>query len=652
MEWKIEKVGESRPIAFAAEELCKYLCKMDPEISVSILKSGKTEKLGGTVKLSADPSHEKLPQVDDASADDAYHISICGQNGEIIGSNERSVLLGVYRLLSELGCRWLRPGKNGEIIPKRSLENIDLSCADSASYRHRGVCIEGAVSFSHVADMIDWLPKLGMNAYFTQFVTPYAFYDRWYNNPNPYIAPNPVSAETVRAGTAAHAEQIKKRGMMYHSVGHGWTCAPLGIEGTGWESKDHGILPEAREMLAMIGGKRDFFHGVALNTNLCYSNPEVREKIAWAIADYCKNRPEVDYLHFWLADGANNHCECENCKDAPSDYYVQMLNRIDELLFANSSATKIVFLIYVDLLWEPQKQRLQNPDRFVLMFAPITRTYSNSFVDSGENGETREKLAPYERNRLVMPSKVGENIRRLSKWQEQFSGDSFDFDYHLMWDHEYDLGGFHTARILFDDMKNLEKLQLNGMMSCQLQRVFFPTGLAMYAMGSALWDKTKSFEGVAAGYYADALGDRGAQMQEYLKTLTELCDTSYLRGEKPAISEESAKKFARIPGTVNAMMPSILRAAQSDCEPCRKKLWEALAIHGQLCLYMAEILEETAKGNIEKLDARWENVKDFLYRAEPFVHEMFDAQFYINVIGGMLERKRNEIAKILNPKGE
>ena len=645
MEWKIERVGGGQTLAFAAGELCKYLKKIDPGISVSILKSGKSTK-SSTIKLLADASYGKLPKMDSPETDDTYCIELHGQTGVIAGSNERSVLFGVYRLLCELGCRFVCPGKNGEIIPQKKLDGIELTLADAASYRHRGVCIEGSVSFSHVADMIDWLPKIGMNGYFMQFMTPYTFYERWYNTQNPYMSPEPVGVETVQAWTNTHAEQIKARGLLYHAAGHGWTAEPLGVEAVSWESKEYALPDETREMLAMLGGKRDFYYGVALNTNLCYSNPKVREKIAGAIALHCKGHPEVDYLHFWLADGANNHCECENCQGTlPSDYYVQMLNLVDEMLSKEGVMTKIVFLIYVDLLWEPQKERLANPERFVLMFAPITRTYTNSFVDSKNDGGEPGELAPYVRNKLTMPSKVGENIARLSKWQEQFGGDSFDFDYHLMWDHNYDLGGYHTARILFEDMKNLEKMQLNGMVSCQLQRAFFPTGLSMHAMGAALWDKTKSFEEVAAGYYADVFGEHGEKMHRYFKTLTELCDTSYLRGEKPVVNEEVAKKFAQIPKTVNEMLPFVLCALEGEREPCRKKMWEALAVHGQLCLYMAEIYGGLAAGNTEKLDERWDNVKDYLYRMEPLVHEMLDVQFYISVIGGMLQRKRAEIGR-------
>ena len=82
--------------------------------------------------------------------------------------------------------------------------------------------------------------------------------------------------------------------------------------------------------------------------NLCYSNPKVREIITDEIVDYLKNHPWINALHFWLADGSNNNCECDECKKAlPSDFYVKMLNELDAKLSAADLSTKIVFLIYV-----------------------------------------------------------------------------------------------------------------------------------------------------------------------------------------------------------------------------------------------------------------------------------------------------------------
>ena len=74
------------------------------------------------------------------------------------------MLLAVYRFLYELGCRWIRPSRDGEIISSLKLERskMNVSVNETASYRHRGICIEGQVNYEHVRDMLDWLPKLGM----------------------------------------------------------------------------------------------------------------------------------------------------------------------------------------------------------------------------------------------------------------------------------------------------------------------------------------------------------------------------------------------------------------------------------------------------------------------------------------------------------
>ena len=63
----------------------------------------------------------------------------------------------------------------------------------------------------------------------------------------------------------------------------------------------------------------------------------------------------------------------------PADWYVRMLNEMDAAFTAHDISGKIVFLAYVDLLWAPEQEQLANPDRFILMFAPITRSYSRSY---------------------------------------------------------------------------------------------------------------------------------------------------------------------------------------------------------------------------------------------------------------------------------
>ena len=57
-----------------------------------------------------------------------------------------------------------------------------------------------------------------------------------------------------------------------------------------------------------------------------------------------KEKPHVDFLHIWFADGINNMCECEEClKSSPTDQLIQLLNETDEAFTQNGINTRIVF---------------------------------------------------------------------------------------------------------------------------------------------------------------------------------------------------------------------------------------------------------------------------------------------------------------------
>ena len=112
---KILTARKSETIIYAAEELAKYLKMMDGT-SAELIDFGNADiKLGlfSDLGLSDD-------DVNDAMLDDVIEVEICGKKGYISGSNERSVLMGVYTYLKSAGCRWVRPGDAGEYIPKKN----------------------------------------------------------------------------------------------------------------------------------------------------------------------------------------------------------------------------------------------------------------------------------------------------------------------------------------------------------------------------------------------------------------------------------------------------------------------------------------------------------------------------------------------------
>ncbi len=628
------KIGNNQTVDFAYNELKRILKQMDP---LCFIDGRIYEEYDGTVKnviwLGL------CDKVEKNTLDDSILIDVKDGVGVITGSNYRSVLIAAYRFLKELGCAFLRPGKDGEVIPCKKINKaaVNVFVKESASYRHRGVCIEGATAYEHVENMIDFLPKVAMNGYFFQFLTPTAFFRRFYNRKyNPYIDLADVSEQDIERMVKSLEVEISKRGLDYHATGHGWTCMPFGINANGWDVFDESEFdPEILNYMAEIDGKRGFKKGVPLNTNLCYSNPVVRNKMTDSIVEHCKKNPQINYMHFWLADGTNGHCECEECKKKrPSDFYVETLNELDKKLTAAAIDTKIVCLIYVDLLWAPEQEKIENPDRFVLMFAPITRTYSTAFADcnTGENIE----LPPYVRNKLEMPKSVSLNLAMLKKWQnEQLSGDSFDFDYHLMWDHLIDPGYYSCAKLLHKDMANLDKIGLNGMMSCQGQRVFLPTGLPFYSMAAGLWDKKSKFEDVVNEYFTAAFGDDAKTVESYLASLSEIFDPVYMRREKKRDPDYIVSMANRAIAVALQFQTDVL-STKGDKNP----QWRLLKYHAPMVIEYAKLITAyLSKGSTEEIrNAAKEHQLDMFYKIETETHDAFDAHLFRRIYDRHLDK--------------
>jgi hypothetical protein len=624
-------LGNHPVIEFAVLELARYLGRMNKKgqkfhIVHRKKQNGSDGQMIG-LGLGNDFQNIRLPMVDNPFLDDAIYINIERGRGIIAGDNPRAVLLAVYRFLTEAGCRWLRPGEDGEYIPKIDITNLNIKVIEKAAYRHRAICIEGAVSYENLTEMIEWVPKVGFNGYFIQFREAFTFFERWHSHRNnPTQKKDSFSLEQAREYVRLAVKEIKERGLIYHAVGHGWTCEALEIPALGWDPGGQPLEPELAQYLAEVNLKREFWKGVPLDTNLCYSNIEVRNIIVENIISYLREHLEVDLLHFWLADEGNNHCECEACRALlPSDYYVRMLNELDERLVQEHLDTKIVFLVYFDLLWPPVVERIKNPGRFILMFAPITRSYSEPFTVSGPI----PRLPVYQRNALKFPTSVGENIAHLRQWQAIFSGDSFLFDYHLWREHYTDPGSYKIAKRIHHDVKNLRTLGLNGFVSCQVQRAFFPTGLPMYVLGKTLWNDRLEFEPLVKDYFEHAFGKDGKRVRKYLATLSDLFDPSYIRGEIPSIDSLARTEFGRIQVVIEDFLPIIEKNILSQKIPCQTESWELLHEHAWFASCLGEILEKLASNDQKAAFTQWSDLKKRLGIAENRIQKVFDLYEFV-----------------------
>ncbi len=612
------------PIALAARELAHYLALLAPgwPAATAPLRLGTFADFGAGLR--------PWPAVPQPDLDDAIHVEVDGGAGIIAGSNPRSVLLAAYRFLTELGCRWVRPGPDGELIPRVDLATARVRVSEAAAYRHRGICIEGAVSYEHVRDLIAWMPKVGLNSYFTQFFEAFTFFERWYaHRGNPHLPAESFTVERAREYKARLVEELRRRGLVFHDVGHGWTCEPLGIPGLGWEYAPPAVPPGAERFLAEVGGERALWEGVPINTQLCYSSPAVRVLLVGGLADYAAAHPEVDVLHVWLGDGLNNHCECAACRGLrPADWYVRLLNALDARLADRGLPTRIVFLVYFDLLWPPETERIANPDRFILMFAPITRTYSVPYAAAPGAGGP---LPPFALNRITLPRAVGENVAFLRAWQRRFAGDSFDYDYHLWRDHYREPGGIAGAAVLHEDLRGLAALGLNGLVSCQVQRAFFPTGLGMAVLGRALWDPSLEFRAIAEDHFRAAFGEDGPACLAYLEDLSRRFNAPYLRRERPERDPDQARRYADLAAAIAAFRPTIRRNLGAG-DACRARSWHYLDRHADLCLVLAEALRHRALGDSAAAWRGWSEALRYAREREADLHPVLDVYEFADVL--------------------
>ena len=522
----INKITSDHVVDFAAEELKKYLRMMMPRCGEIAINYDPDAVDGFRLGLMSDFGLD-TSESDDITLDDILHIDTDERGGIIAGSNPRSVLLAVYRYLTINGCRWLFPGIDGEFIPVKDIEPTKYH--KMADCRYRGQCNEGAEAQHLMVEEIDFTPKIGMNIFMIEFDNPKVYYNRYYDHSfnEENREPEPVTPETVLQWKRQCEAEMSKRGLQFHDMGHGWTAESFGIDTTnGWRASEVSVSDEALQYMSMLDGKRQLFKGVALNTNFCMSNPAARAKVVKKISDYAELATNVDYLHVWLADGSNNHCECDECrKKIPSDWYVMMMNELDEELTRRKLATRIVFICYVDTTWAPKTVFIKNPDRFSLLIAAISRDYSIPVTPSLDT--SRVKLAEFELNKLTLPKTVDEYIAHGKMWQERCNVQSFVYEYHYWWPQYRDLGLFSATKLIHDDIKGYKSNGCNGIVEDGSQRSFFPNGFSFFVYASTLYDTGVDFEQMKNDYFSHAYGEDYKEVIAFFEKLGKAVDYKY-----------------------------------------------------------------------------------------------------------------------------
>jgi len=614
--YAIRKITSHTTVDFAAEELKKYLRMMMPrggEIPVSYAPDAADGfRLGLMADFGLDTSDAA-----DTALDDIIYLDTDAEGGIIAGSNPGALLIAVYRYLRFQGCRWLFPGVDGEYIPLT--ENLTpVSYRKMADHRYRGQCNEGAEFQQNMLETIDFTPKIGMNTYMLEFDIPTGYYNHYYNHQNSTVRePEPITKETVLQWKRQCEVEIQKRGLHFHDMGHGWTCLPYGLDSS--MTPDTELPEENRRHLALVNGKRGIC-GRAVDTNVCMSNPETRRIMANYIADYAETQNNVDFLHIWLADGRNNHCECEECrKKITPDWYVTLLNDIDAELTRRNLDTHLVFIVYTETFWAPKETKLNNNKRFTMLYAPISRLYTETY---GEKPDASQ-LVPFALNHNVIPRGMSSCLAYLEEWKKLWDGDCFCYEYHF-WRHQYfDPSNMNLSRLLYDDITALKDRGLTGIVEDGSQRSYFPTGFPFYVYGETLYDSSVSYEELKKDYFSHAFGPAWEKVVGYLETLGELMDYNCVAGLK---NKDNAEKLAKVSETVAAFAP-VIEANKKQPMRAQSVAWRLLECHKDYAVGIAETLALDAAGDMDAAKKRFAALTDEFSRREIYIERYFD--FYL-----------------------
>ena len=487
----------SGAIAFASRELKRYLRSMLGSVRF-VSAEGGSQSSPGFVLTEAQKRPDVIParKVRDGGDLDQIFIVSHGNRLLLAGNNPRSVLFAVYDFLERMGAKWLHPGPGGEVIPKlKRLKLSGWSVTHTASYRYRGVCVEGAFTPRHATAFIDWMAKKKMNHLFMQFENATFWYRR--------MAPELKVSQAIEWDKEITAA-VKKRGLMLEWFGHGWNHNAIGKRAVGLE-KAYKVPDGIKPLIAQINGKRAWYYNHPLGTQLCLTNPEARKKVMAYVERQLRSNPHIDVFGFWLADGANNQCECRRCrKFRLSEMYADYVNEVAEIAHAVRPDAKVEFLAYFNTLEPPVRVPVKNPyGNLILMLAPLGRCYCHRLHDPTSAVTEEIPVFPVLNKQ---PRLLNANFVRLFEgWRKYYKGDTYLFDYHML-GLTYDFLGGNIPEIVSRDVKDLKKHGFDGYVGCQTMRCFWPSGLGMKVISETLWDRRKPYRRIRCEHLRDWFG--------------------------------------------------------------------------------------------------------------------------------------------------
>ena len=318
-----------------------------------------------------------------------------------------------------------------------------------------------------------------------------------------------------------------------------------------------------------------------------------------------------------------------------------LLNDIDAKLSERELNTRIVFIVYTDTTWAPLIEKIKNPDRFTLMLATISRSYTRSLTDRKDI-----KTVPFVRNKTSLPRDLDTYMAYFDEWKKLWSGDNICFEYHF-WRHQvYDLSGQQLAKRIFEDIEAYSSRHIHGLIACGSQRSFFPNGFAYYVFARKQFDISYTYDELFEDYYSHAYGEDYKAFAEYLCELGNIFGFAYMEGEEseditvsPFFSPKKAIELDKV-CSVAERGKELIETHYNSSDRIKTLSVRLLEIHGEYAKLLAQTMKLKALEKDEEALAHVKTVvAKYLSEQERSFEKYFDLDLIVRQMCILIKKK-------------
>ena len=237
----------------------------------------------------------------------------------------------------------------------------------------------------------------------------------------------------------------------------------------------------------------------------------------------------------------------------------------------------------------------------------------NALVEALDGGQTpfvpggaRETLVARPRvNAFVEPHRNRAYAQLARMWRHVKPPDSFLFDYHLMWDLWSDGLGKDIGNVMARDVKDLKTLGLNGLVSVQCMRAFYPLPYLPNAMADTLWDRTLSPVTHRRAIMKAAFGPHAREAEAYFASMVRAFRMGGAYEHCTACRDDggaSPRALARLAALAERYRKRFEALARGERDPVVRTSLGMLAVHADHAETIARVRLARLTGDAAGLD--------------------------------------------------